>query len=98
MLSDLLSGLELIKPYSPDSPVVTSPYIVTVPAVLQADMSGDDQTAIEALGWLLHPVYLSYYYPAQTITELANVTGEGADEFIMPMVPVPPPILPPGTN
>lgn len=89
-IDELIAGLEIIRAYDAFSPVVTSPYIVAVPAVKQAVMTGLDQTAIEALGWVLHPVYAAYYYPAQTITELAEVTGEGSGN-----IPVISPIIPP---
>jgi hypothetical protein len=77
-ITELLAGLEIIKTYNSDAPVVANPYIITVPAVKKAAMSGPHQTAMDGYGWIEHPVYLSYYYPAQTLTELADVTGEAA--------------------
>lgn len=89
-LDALRDGLEIIKTKNADAPVVATAYIITVPAVKQAAMTEQEKIDIEALGWILHPVYLSYYYPAQTLTELADVTGEGADN-----IPVIEPIVPP---
>ena len=77
-ITELVAGLEIIKTYGADFPIVSNPYIITVPAVKKAVMSGGDQTTMDGLGWLEHPVYLSYYYPAQTLPELADVTGEAA--------------------
>lgn len=93
MISDLLDGLEIINKYDTSAPVVSNAYIITVPKVLKTDLSGPDQVAIEALGWVEHPVYHSYYFPAETITEVANVTGEGDGD--LPPFPIPiPPVLP----
>ncbi len=91
-IDELLAGLEIIKTKNADAPVVTAAYIITVPAVKKADLSGGEQSTIEALGWVEHPVYLSYYYPAQTLTELADVTGESSGDIpvIKPIVPKPP--------
>jgi hypothetical protein len=90
-LDELRDGLEILKTKNADAPVVTTAYIITVPAVKKVDLSGGEQTAIEALGWVEHPVYLSYYYPAQTLTELADVTGEGSGDLpvLEPIVPIP---------
>ncbi len=91
-ITELLAGLEIIKTYNADAPVITTAYIITVPAVKKAAMSGGHQTTIEGLGWIEHPVYLSYYYPAQTLTELADVTGANAAKVpvIEPYTPSPP--------
>ena len=95
MITNFLEGLEILKKYDPEPPIVTSAYIITIPKILQADLSGPDQSIMDAAGWLVHPVYLSYYYPVETITELADVTGETGNE--MPPIPIPilPPIFPP---
>jgi hypothetical protein len=89
-ITELMAGLEMIKLKNSDAPVIANPYVVTVPAVKKADFSSGDQTIMDGLGWLEHPVYLSYYYPAFTLTELADVTGEAAKE-----VPVFEPFTPP---
>lgn len=77
-LDELRDGMTIILSKNPDAPVVAAPYMITVPMVKQADLSGSEQTTIEGLGWLVHPFYGSYYYPALTLTELADVTGENA--------------------
>ena len=94
MISEILDGLDILRAVNPDAPVVAHAYIITVPKILQADLSGPQQTSIEAAGGVLHPVYGSYYYPAETITELGNVTGPSEDA--MPPLPlvIPPPPLP----
>lgn len=91
-ITELLAGLEMIKAKNSAAPVVASPYIVMVPAVKKTAFSGGEQTTIEGLGWIEHPVYLSYYYPAQTLTELADVTGEAAKKVPVfePYTPSPP--------
>jgi len=91
MISNLLDGLAILKAINPDAPIVTQAYIITVPKILQADLSGPQQTAIEAAGWLLHPVYGSYYYPAETITELADITGPPENAMPPLPLPIPPP-------
>jgi len=90
MLTNFLAGLLILKAHDDEPPVVAHAYMATVPKILKADLSGPEQSAIEALGWLEHPVYGSYYYPCDTITEAANVTGEGAGD----VPPIPPPIIP----
>lgn len=87
MVSDLIDGLDILMTYDSDAPVVSQAYMVMVPKILQATLSGPDQTAIEALGWVLHPVYLCYYYPVETITEVADVTGAGDSD--LPPLPIP---------
>ena len=96
MISGFLDGLDILKKYDTEPPIVTSAYIITIPKIKQADITGPgDQAAMDAAGWLVHPVYESYYYPVETITELGNVTGLGNQE--MPPFPIPilPPIIPP---
>lgn len=90
-IDELKTGLAIIRTYAPAAPIVAQAYIITVPAVKQSAMDGQDRSLLEALGWLLHPVYASYYYPAQTLTELANVTGENAKK-IPAVTPMPPPM------
>ena len=87
MISNLISGIDILLTYNSDAPIVTHAYMTMVPKILQAAMSGPDQTAIEALGWVLHPVYLCYYYPVETITEVANITGAGDAD--LPPLPIP---------
>jgi len=90
-INELLAGLARIQGENPDAPIVTAAYVITVPAVKAADMSPSDQADMVSDGWLIHPVYLSYYYPAQTVVELAphDLTGENAGDIpvIEPMVP-----------
>lgn len=71
----LITGLAIIQEYNVKAPIVTFPYGITVPKVRITDMSGADQTDMVTAGWLEHPLYGSYYYPVETITELANVNG-----------------------
>lgn len=81
MIADLIAGMEIIKHYNPDAPIAAVPYMAMVPAVKAGDITDPSPYAISdltALGWLLHPVYDCYYYPGETITELADVTGEEA--------------------
>ena len=93
MIEDLLDGLEIIQKYNTSAPVVANAYMIMVPKVLKADLSGPDQTLMDGLGWVEHPVYLCYYFPAETITEVANVTGVGDDD--LPPFPIPiPPVVP----
>lgn len=89
-IDELIDGLKLIRAKNADAPVVTQAYIITVPAVPQTAFTGMEQDMMVAWGWLVHPIYQSYYYPAQTLTELANVTGENAGE-----IPVIEPVVPP---
>ena len=90
-INELLAGLARIQGENPDAPVVTAAYIITVPAVKAADMSPSDQADMLSDGWLVHPVYLSYYYPAQTVVELAthDISGEGSGDIpvIEPVIP-----------
>ncbi len=94
MITNLLDGLAILQTYDADAPVVTQAYMITIPKILQSAMSGPDQTAIELLGWVLHPVYLSYYYPVETITELATVTGTSGNETPVFPIPLAPPPIP----
>ncbi len=96
MLTELLNGLQLIKTYNTDAPVVTHAYLVCVPKVLVADMSSAHQSLMDGWGWKSHPLYKCYYYPVETITEVANVTGEKAKELPPFPIPIPPPPIPPG--
>lgn len=98
MISEILDGLAILKTVNPDAPIVSAAYRIMVPKILQGDLDGAQQAAIEAANWVLDPVYGCYHYPAETIVELANVTGEGDNE--MPplptvLLPLPVPPLPP---
>ncbi len=87
MVSDIIDGLDILAAYDADAPIVSQAYMIMVPKILQAALSGPDQTAIEALGWVLHPVYLCYYYHALTITEVKDITGAGDSD--LPPLPIP---------
>jgi len=89
-IAELRQGLQIIQGKNATAPVIANPYIITVPAVLKSALNPTEQSTIEGLGWVEHPVYGSYYYPAKTITEVADVTGENATE-----IPVVDPVIPP---
>lgn len=91
MITDILAGLAILKPYAPDAPIVTQAYILAVPAVKVAVVTVPDAAALDALNWEEHPVYLCYYYPTSTITELADITGEGDGELPVFQVILPAP-------
>ena len=58
MISGFLDGLDILKKYDTEPPIVTSAYIITIPKIKQADITGPgDQAAMDAAGWLVHPVY-----------------------------------------
>jgi len=87
MISNIIGGLAILKTYNPNAPIVTQAYILAIPAIKVVDVTtGTDAADLTALGWLEHPVYACYYYPAQTLTELAEVTGSDAKE--LPPFPV----------
>lgn len=89
MINDLKTGMEIMRHYSPDAPVIAAPYMIMVPAVKTADITDPTPNAVSdltGLGWILHPVYDCYYYPAMTITELADVTEDDGPQ--VPALPV----------
>jgi hypothetical protein len=86
MISNILDGLAILKTYNADAPIVAHAYILAIPAIKVAVVTGEDAAALEALDWEQHPVYLCYYYPTKTLTELADVTG--AEEKDPPPFPV----------
>lgn len=69
-ITNLKAGLGILKTYNASAPVVAQPYMIMVPAVKDPDLSGIDRSALTTAGWVLHPIYNCYYYPAETITEL----------------------------
>ena len=86
--------MEILHHYSPDAPVIARPYRIMVPAVKSGDISDPPPFAVSdltALGWVLSVELDTYYYPALTITELADVTGEDAFE-LPPIGSIKPPI------
>lgn len=62
-IQELIDGLEILKPYQDEANVVCHTYMVMVPEILVADVSGGDQSTLAGLNWLEHPVYACYYYP-----------------------------------
>ena len=77
MITEILAGLSLLKTYDADAPIVTQAYILAIPAILVGDVSAPHQASLTALHWYEHPLYGCYYYKTSTITELADITGEG---------------------
>ena len=91
MISNIIDGLAILRTYQTEPPIVSQAYMLSIPKIaFGSATNGTDHDDLLALGWLEHPVYACYYYPCQTITELADITGEGADD--PPPFPV---ILPP---
>ena len=89
MITDILTGLAILKAIDPDAPVVTQAYILAVPAIKVATvvaLPGTEDVDLRAAGWTDHPVYLCYYYPTKTITETSNITGAGSKD--LPAFPV----------
>lgn len=87
MIQEILDGLAILKTYNADAPIVAHAYILAIPGILFADVTlGTDAADLAALNWKQHPVYLCYYYPTKTLTELADVTG--AEEKDPPPFPV----------
>jgi len=89
MITDILAGLAILKAIDPTAPIVTQAYILAVPAIKVADVllrPGTEDADLRAADWMEHPVYLCYYYPTDTITELKGVTGEGSKD--LPVFPV----------
>jgi len=69
-IQNLKEGLTIMKKYKEAAPVVSHPYMIMVSAVKDPDiLDADDKTALGVLGWVLHPVYNCYYYPAKTIAD-----------------------------
>lgn len=62
-LQELIGGLTILRPYKTDAKVVAKTYMVLVPEVLVADLSGPDAFALTAMHWETHPVYECPYYP-----------------------------------
>jgi len=89
MIANIVAGLAILKDIDSTAPIVTQAYILAVPAIQVLAVvarPGTEDADLRALGWLDHPVYACYYYQTDTITELANVTGEGAGD--LPVFPV----------
>ncbi len=92
MITAIVAGLAILRTYDPDAPIVTQAYILAIPGILFASVTtGTDAADLLALGWIRHPVYLCYYYETKTITELADVTGEGDKDLpVAPVILAPP--------
>lgn len=81
MITDIVTGLAILRGIDPTAPIVTAAYILAVPAIKVADVllrPGTEDADLREAGWIDHPIYGCYYYPTETITELKDVTGEGS--------------------
>ena len=74
-MDNLIRGLQILRTYDEDAPIVTFPYGVAVPAVLTSAVSPEDTTTLTDADWQVHPVWDCYWYRVATLTELGNVTG-----------------------
>ncbi len=87
MITEILVGLAILKTYAADAPIVTQAYILCIPAIpFSSVTTGTDAAVLLANHWYAHPVYACYYYKTKTITELADITGEGDGD--LPAFPV----------
>jgi hypothetical protein len=87
MISEILAGLAILKPYKPEAPIVTAAYILCIPAIPFDDVTeGTDAALLLELNWFQHPVYACYAYRTKTITELKDVDGAGDKD--LPAYPV----------
>jgi hypothetical protein len=87
MITNIIEGLTILKTYNTDAPIVTQAYMLSIPAIpFSSVTTGTDADDLAALGWVEHPTYSCYYYPTQTMTELADVTESSSKE--LPPFPV----------
>jgi hypothetical protein len=89
-ISAIIDGLTILKEINPDVPIVTQAYVIRVPGILSGLLTGPQQSAMIAAGWLIEtagPYTSTYYYSVKTLPDLAAVSG--ADKKNKPIISVP---------
>jgi len=71
MIADLLTGLEILRGYQADAPIITKAYYVLLPSIPFADVvGGTDATDLAAANWVQNTEYACYCYKTATLAEL----------------------------